>query len=31
VVAEVPRAPSGKPAYPKAKEIALSQEFLVTE
>ncbi len=30
VVAEVPRAPSGKPAYPKAKEIALSKEFLVT-
>jgi hypothetical protein len=23
VVAEVPRAPSGKPAYPKALEIAL--------
>ena len=30
VVAEVPRAPSGKPAYPKAKEIALSGEFLVS-
>jgi acyl-CoA synthetase (AMP-forming)/AMP-acid ligase II len=29
LVAEVPRAPSGKPAYPKAKEIALSREFLV--
>ncbi len=30
VVAEIPRAPSGKPAYPKAKEIALSGEFLVS-
>jgi acyl-CoA synthetase (AMP-forming)/AMP-acid ligase II len=30
LVAEIPRAPSGKPAYPKAKEIALSGEFLVT-
>ena len=29
VVAEVPRAPSGKPAYPKALEIALSGEFKV--
>lgn len=29
VVAEIPRAPSGKPAYPKAKEIALSGQFLV--
>ena len=29
VVAEIPRAPSGKPAYPKAKEIALSKEFVV--
>lgn len=29
IVAEVPRAPSGKPAYPKAKEIALSGEALV--
>jgi len=29
VVPEIPRAPSGKPAYPKAKEIALSGEFLV--
>ncbi len=29
VVPEIPRAPSGKPAYPKAKEIALSQEFLI--
>lgn len=28
IVDEVPRAPSGKPAYPKAKEIALSKEFL---
>ena len=30
IVAEIPRAPSGKPAYPKAKEIALSGEFLVS-
>jgi len=30
IVAEIPRAPSGKPAYPRAKEIALSQEFLVS-
>ncbi|MCX2981729.1 acyl-CoA synthetase [Halieaceae bacterium IMCC14734] len=29
VVAEIPRAPSGKPAYPKAKEIALGGQFLV--
>jgi acyl-CoA synthetase (AMP-forming)/AMP-acid ligase II len=29
VVDEVPRAPSGKPAYPKALEIALSGEYLV--
>ena len=29
IVAEVPRAPSGKPAYPKAREIALSGKFLV--
>ncbi len=29
VVPEIPRAPSGKPAYPKAKEIALSQQFVV--
>lgn len=29
VVAEIPRAPSGKPAYPKAKEIALSGQFKV--
>ena len=29
VVAEVPRAPSGKPAYPKALEIALAGEHLV--
>ncbi|QFU75815.1 acyl-CoA synthetase [Halioglobus maricola] len=28
VVDEVPRAPSGKPAYPKALEIALSGEFV---
>ena len=27
-VDEIPRAPSGKPAYPKAKEIALSGDFL---
>lgn len=29
IVASVPRAPSGKPAYPKALEIALSGQFLV--
>jgi hypothetical protein len=29
VVAEVPRAPSGKPAYPKALEIALSGKHKV--
>ena len=29
VVAEVPRAPSGKPAYPKELEIALAGEHLV--
>ncbi|MEP5766464.1 MAG: acyl-CoA synthetase [Halieaceae bacterium] len=29
IVAEIPRAPSGKPAYPRAKEIALSGDFLV--
>lgn len=29
IVDEIPRAPSGKPAYPKAKEIALSGDFLV--
>jgi acyl-CoA synthetase (AMP-forming)/AMP-acid ligase II len=29
VVPEIPRAPSGKPAYPKAKEIALGGQFLV--
>lgn len=28
IVAELPRAPSGKPAYPKAKELALSKTFL---
>ncbi len=28
LVDEIPRAPSGKPAYPKAKEIALSGDFL---
>jgi acyl-CoA synthetase (AMP-forming)/AMP-acid ligase II len=30
IVDEVPRAPSGKPAYPKAREMALSGEFLVS-
>ena len=30
VVAEVPRAPSGKPAYPQALEIALGGEHLVS-
>lgn len=30
VVDEVPRAPSGKPAYPRALEIALSGEYLVS-
>jgi acyl-CoA synthetase (AMP-forming)/AMP-acid ligase II len=29
IVGEVPRAPSGKPSYPKAKELALSKNFLV--
>ncbi|MFU8765581.1 MAG: AMP-binding enzyme, partial [Haliea sp.] len=29
IVAEVPRAPSGKPAYPKALEIALSGQCRV--
>ena len=29
VVDEVPRAPSGKPAYPKALEIALAGEHKV--
>jgi len=29
VVPEIPRAPSGKPAYPKAKEIALSGKHIV--
>tara|TARA_R100000005_G_scaffold59856_1_gene30565 strand:+ start:17280 stop:18908 length:1629 start_codon:yes stop_codon:yes gene_type:complete len=29
VVAEVPRAPSGKPAYPKALDIALSGQYRV--
>ncbi len=28
LVAEIPRAPSGKPAYPKARELALSGDFL---
>lgn len=30
IVDEIPRAPSGKPAYPKAKEIALSQTHLAS-
>jgi len=30
VVDEVPRAPSGKPAYPKALEIALAGEHRVS-
>jgi acyl-CoA synthetase (AMP-forming)/AMP-acid ligase II len=30
IVEELPRAPSGKPAYPKAKEIALSKQFLAS-
>ena len=29
IVPEIPRAPSGKPAYPKAKELALSGEYRV--
>jgi acyl-CoA synthetase (AMP-forming)/AMP-acid ligase II len=29
IVEEIPRAPSGKPAYPKAKEIALSGDYRV--
>ena len=29
MVSEVPRAPSGKPAYPKALEIALSGDYRV--
>jgi acyl-CoA synthetase (AMP-forming)/AMP-acid ligase II len=29
VVPEIPRAPSGKPAYPKAREIALSGDYKV--
>ena len=29
IVPEIPRAPSGKPAYPKALEIALSGEHRV--
>jgi acyl-CoA synthetase (AMP-forming)/AMP-acid ligase II len=28
IVVEIPRAPSGKPAYPKAREIALGREHL---
>ena len=30
IVDEVPRAPSGKPAYPKALEIALAGDHKVT-
>ncbi len=30
VVSEIPRAPSGKPAYPKALEIALAGEHRVS-
>lgn len=30
IVEELPRAPSGKPAYAKAKEIALSQQFIAS-
>lgn len=29
IVPEVPRAPSGKPAYPKAKDLALSGDYRV--
>ena len=29
VVPEVPRAPSGKPAYPKAKDLAMSGDYKV--
>ncbi|MCX2976133.1 acyl-CoA synthetase [Candidatus Marimicrobium litorale] len=29
IVPEIPRAPSGKPAYPKAKEIAVSGEYKI--
>ncbi len=29
LVAEIPRAPSGKPVYPKARELALSGQYLV--
>jgi acyl-CoA synthetase (AMP-forming)/AMP-acid ligase II len=28
LVDEIPRAPSGKPAYPKARELALSGDYL---
>jgi acyl-CoA synthetase (AMP-forming)/AMP-acid ligase II len=28
VVSEIPRAPSGKPVYPKARELALSGQYL---
>ena len=30
IVDEIPRAPSGKPAYTRAKEIALSGDFLIS-
>ncbi|MEM9254670.1 MAG: acyl-CoA synthetase [Pseudomonadota bacterium] len=30
IVPEVPRAPSGKPAYPKAKQIALTGDYRVS-
>ena len=30
LVDEIPRAPSGKPVYPKARELALSGEFLAS-
>ena len=28
IVSEIPRAPSGKPVYPKARELALSGQYL---
>jgi len=28
IVPEIPRAPSGKPTYPKARELALSGDYL---
>ncbi|MDJ0879740.1 MAG: acyl-CoA synthetase, partial [Halieaceae bacterium] len=30
LVTEIPRAPSGKPAYPKARELALSGKYLAS-